>query len=276
MKRQIIKIDEAKCTGCGLCVPNCPEGALQIIDGKARLVGELFCDGLGACIGKCPEGAILIEERDAEAYSETRVMANIVQGGPKVIAAHLKHLRDHRQTEYLRQALDYLKGQNIAVPIEETAGQNHPGGCPGSMMRDSRRPTPEKDNAGAESAGLTSELRQWPIQLHLLNPAAPYFQNADLVIAADCVPFSYSNFHHRFLKGKTLVVFCPKLDTGLDQYKEKLAAVFSENSIKSVTIVHMEVPCCFGTVALVQEALRRANRSIPVEDITISLAGGII
>ena len=276
MKRQIIKIDEEKCTGCGLCIPNCPEGALQIINGKARLVGELFCDGLGACLGKCPEGAISVEERDAPAYNEARVMANIIQGGAKVIAAHLKHLRDHQQSEYLRQALDYLKGQNIPIPVEETAGHRLAGGCPGSMMKDLRRERKTEEDTGAEAARLSSELRQWPVQLHLLNPAAPYFQEADLVVAADCVPFSYPNFHHQFLKGKTLVVFCPKLDTGLEEYREKLSTIFSRNEIKSITIVHMEVPCCFGTVSLVQEALRRSGKDIPVEDITISLGGEVI
>jgi NAD-dependent dihydropyrimidine dehydrogenase PreA subunit len=273
MKRKIIQIDERKCNGCGLCVPNCPEGALQIIDGKARLVGEILCDGLGACLGHCPEGAITIEERNAETYDETKVMANVVQGGPAVIAAHLRHLRDHRQTAELKAALDYLKEHRIPF-TEEAVHPGHAGGCPGSMARDLRaQPAP------AAAPGRTDErpsaLQQWPVQLQLLNPSAPYFRDAELVVAADCVPFAYASFHERFLRGKILIILCPKLDRVGDQYLEKLTEIFTQNPIRSVSVIHMEVPCCFGAVTLVREALKRSGRAIPFADITVTIAGEV-
>jgi NAD-dependent dihydropyrimidine dehydrogenase PreA subunit len=276
MKRKIIKIDEEKCNGCGKCVPDCPEGALQIIDGKARLVGELLCDGLGACIGNCPEGAITIEEREAEEYDERKAMKNIVAKGPAMIKAHLKHLKDHSQDEYLKIAKDFLQEKKITVPELEDAGHTgpHGGACPGSMMMSFGGTTsPAHQTAGPAPS---SELRQWPVQLQLLNPSAPYFKNVDLVIAADCVPFAYADFHRRFLKDKVLIIFCPKLDTTLEEYVEKLTAIFKNNDIKSVTILHMEVPCCFGTVSLVEEALKKSGKNILVKDYTISLRGEII
>ncbi|MFC2149613.1 ATP-binding protein, partial [Candidatus Auribacterota bacterium] len=260
-KRQIIKIDEDKCNGCGQCVPNCPEGALRIIDGKARLVGELLCDGLGACIGKCPEGAITIEEREAEKYDENKVMKNVVKGGEKVIAAHLKHLREHNQEEYLKQAKGYLANKGIKEPVEQKPSVHMPGGCPGMMMKDMR--SGKKESTGDRSAAPSeSQLGQWPIQLHLLNPHAPYFKDADIVIAADCVPFAYPDFHERFLKGKILAIFCPKLDSSYEAYTEKLTEMFRDNNIRSITVLHMEVPCCFGTVSLVEEALKKSGKYI--------------
>jgi len=274
MKREIIKIDAKKCTGCGLCVSGCPEGALQLIDGKARLVGELLCDGLGACIGQCPEGAIAIEVREAEKYDERKVVANIVPQGKAVLAAHLKHLKDHQQTEYLNQALDYLREKNIAVPTDEPAASHVHAGCPGSRMMNFTRE--DESESSGPTAELKSRLRQWPIQLQLLSPAAPYFQNADLVIAADCVPFSYPNFHERFLKGKALVIFCPKLDRVHEVYVEKMAEILRVNNIKSVSVVHMEVPCCYGTVSLLEEAMRQSGKNIPIKDYTISVGGEII
>jgi len=192
MKRQIIKIDEDKCNGCGLCVPNCPEGALQMIDGKARLVGELLCDGLGACIGNCPEGAITIEKREAEEYNEIKVIENIVNAGPEVLSAHIKHLNDHNQQEYLKQAIEYLEKNNIDVPdTKKKKEETLACGCPGTMMKDFRNKE-EKIGVvhGGSSVSVKSQLRQWPTQLHLVNPHAPYFQNADLLIAADCVAFA--------------------------------------------------------------------------------------
>ncbi|MDP8212741.1 MAG: 4Fe-4S binding protein [Candidatus Zapsychrus exili] len=276
MKRQIIKIDEDKCTGCGLCVPDCPEGALQIIDGKAKLVGELLCDGLGACIGNCPEGAIEVETREAEEYQEKKVMENIVKAGDATLRAHLKHLRDHNQDEYLAQALEYMKENDIEEP--ETK-KNEPlvCGCPGIMMKDLRKKEPEPPKTqDVLAASLKSELGQWPIQLQLLNPAAPYFKDADLLIAADCVAFSFANFHQRFLKGKILIMFCPKLDTTMDAYLEKLTFIISNNNIKSITSVRMEVPCCYGTLALVENALKQSGKNITVKDYTISISGEII
>lgn len=274
MKRQIIRIDEDKCNGCGQCVPGCPEGALQIIDGKARLISDLFCDGLGACIGNCPQEAIIIEEREAEPYDERQVMANIVKQGPNVIKAHLLHLKEHNEEAHLKTALDYLREQDIPVP---NLAPNHAGvhaGCPGAAMRDMRNKKPQPGQQ--INVNVESQLRQWPVQLQLLNPRAPYLQDADLLVAADCVPFAYANFHQRFLKDKVLIIFCPKLDQTIDQYIEKLTAIFLNNNIKSVSVVHMEVPCCSGTVYLVQKALEKANKIIPIKDYTISLVGDII
>ncbi|MFH1219997.1 MAG: 4Fe-4S binding protein [Candidatus Eisenbacteria bacterium] len=285
MKRDIITIDEPRCTGCGLCIPNCPEGAIQVIDGKARLVSDLFCDGLGACVGHCPEDAITIEKREAKPYDEASVMANIIKAGPNVIAAHLKHLADHGQDEYLEQAKSFLKARRIAVPRDAgtAAGgstalteDNFPS-CPGARMVDLREAlAPSCPGARTGDVGKQSQLRQWPVQLQLLNPRAPYFKDADLLIAADCVPFSYPDFHDRFLKGKILIVFCPKLDQVDDLYVEKLAEIFKNNNIKSITTLHMEVPCCFGTTGVVEEALKRSGKPIPVDDYTISIKGDLI
>jgi len=275
MKRQVIKIDSDKCTGCGQCIPGCPEGALQVIDGKARLIGDLFCDGLGACLGTCPEGAIEIEEREAEAYDERRVMENIIPQGPNVIQAHLAHLQAHNETGLLKTALEVLKEKGITV---ETGHHAHQGsGCPGAASRDFRQ---QKSSATAQpgpgSAVMESQLRQWPVQLQLVNPQASFFQDADLVVVADCVPFAYANFHQRFLKDKVMVIFCPKLDRTIDQYLDKLTAIFRDNTIKSVLVVHMEVPCCSGTVSIVQKALEQAGKIIPIKDYTISISGDII
>ncbi len=273
--RDIITIDDEKCTGCGLCVPNCPEGALQIIDGKARLVSDLFCDGLGACIGNCPEGAISIEKREAEPYDETRVMDNIVQHGENTIKAHLQHLKSHGALDYLSQALTYLKEHDIPVPELEHTGCP-PGGCPGSAMHDFREetPAPVQETAPEPNTPARSQLQQWPVQLTLVPVSAPYFQNADLVIAADCVPFTYPDFHGTFLKGKALAVGCPKLDDAAG-YQTKLTAVFSQNTIRSVTVVHMEVPCCHGLPSLVKSAMAASGKIIPYAEVEINIRGEI-
>jgi ferredoxin len=267
-RRPIITIDEAKCTGCGECIPNCPEGALQIIDGTARLVSDLFCDGLGACIGHCPEGAITVEEREAEPYDERRVMANVVQGGPNVIRAHLDHLADHGQTDYLRQACAYLAEHGIDVPpAPAKPAPEVGGGCPGSQVRQF------EDRTDAEPVGrAVSRLRQWPVQITLVPPQAPYLKGADLVITADCVPFAYGNFHEDFLKGRAVLVGCPKLDD-IGFYRKKLAAVFEQAEPRSIEVVHMEVPCCFGLVHVVQQALADAGRDIPATATKISIQG---
>ena len=270
MKRRIIKIDEDKCTGCGICIPDCPEGALQIIDGKARLISDLFCDGLGACIKACPENAMEIEEREAEEYDESKVMVNIVKGGENVIKAHLKHLKDHGEDKLFNEAVKYLKNNNMEVPNME---EHKHCGCPGSMQKDMRNQFRGENNNNIQ---MNSELRNWPIQLKLINPNANYLDNADLLIAADCVPFSYTNFHSRFLKNKTLLMFCPKLDTGIDSYIEKLVNIFTNKNIKSISIVRMEVPCCGGVEMIVQKALEIANKNIIIKEYTISIDGNII
>ena len=280
-KRKIIKIDEDKCTGCGLCIPNCPEGALQIIDKKARLISDLFCDGLGACIGQCPEGAITVEEREAEPYDENKVMENIIKQGKNVIKAHLKHLKDHNQTEYYKQAVEYLKEKGIENPeeIKEFVAKDSSDleqsydGCPGSKVFYMRK---EKTVAGENEIISTgpSQLKQWPIQIMLVPVSAPYFENSDLLISADCVPFSYSGFHRDFLKGKVLLVGCPKLDDAVF-YKEKITEILKNNNINSITVVNMEVPCCFGMVKVVEEALKTSGKNIPFKNIEISIKGDV-
>jgi len=269
MERDVIKINEEKCTGCGSCVTGCPEGALQVIDNKARLISDLFCDGLGACIGDCPEGAIKVERREAEPYDEYKVMENIVKAGPNVIRAHLQHLQEHGQDELVNQAIEYLKENNMEVPDYEEKPLAC--GCPGSMAQDLSQNRTEN-----EPQILSAELRNWPVQLQLLNPNAPYLKNADLLIAADCAPFAYANFHQRFLKDKILIILCPKLDQTIDQYVDKLAQIFEKQDIKSISIVHMEVPCCGGIEIIVRRALEKAQKNIIIKDYTISINGEII
>lgn len=270
MKRKIITINEEKCNGCGACIPDCPEGALQVIDGKARLVSDLFCDGLGACIKACPQDAMTVEEREAEPYDEYKVMANIIKGGENVIKAHLKHLKDHGENKLFDQAIDALKHANIDVPELE---DRLPCGCPGTLQKDLREQKPKNDN---KSVNLVSELNNWPIQLKLMNPNAPYLNKADLVIAADCTAFSYANFHSKFLKDKVLIMLCPKLDSDIDSYIDKLADIFQRQDIQSITIVHMEVPCCGGVEMIVKSALQKANKFILVKDYTVSINGELI
>ncbi len=278
-KREIITIDEEKCNGCGSCVPGCPEGALQIIDNKARLISDLFCDGLGACIGDCPEDAISIIEREAEPYDEVRVMENIVKQGKNTIKAHLEHLKNHGETVFLKQATDYLEEKGIANPLEEEvkdkAGEKLPCGCPGSSVRDMREDKRETTEDDDINVNQKAELRQWPVQIHLVPVNAPYFDGADLLITADCVPFAYGNFHKDLLKGKILLVGCPKLDDA-GFYKDKITDILKENNIKSLTIARMEVPCCFGLVKLVNEALAEAGKDILLDDVTVKVNGEMV
>ena len=284
-EREIITIDQEKCNGCGNCVPGCPEGALQIIDDKARLISDLFCDGLGACIGDCPEDAISIIKREAEPYDEVKVMENIVKQGENTIKAHLVHLRDHGETGFLKQATDYLEENGFENPLEkeaklkeeskeEESEERLPCGCPGSKVMDLRDDDKTDTTDGDTGAKQRSELRQWPVQIHLVPVNAPYFDNAELLIAADCVPFAYGDFHRDLLKNKILLVGCPKLDDA-GFYKDKITEILKGNNIKSVTIAHMEVPCCFGLVTLVNEALAESGKDIPLDDITVKVNGEI-
>lgn len=276
MKRKIIKINEDKCNGCGKCIPNCPEGALQIIDGKARLVSDLFCDGLGACIGHCPEGAIKTEEREAEAYDEQKVMENIIKQGPNVIKAHLKHLRDHGESEFFQQAVMVLRSKGIDVPLlmpENEKGDKHPSGCPGARVMDFAG---EKDETPEESGKRNSHLKQWPVQLHLTPPTAPFFQGADLVLAADCVAYSIADFHKDYLEGKALAIACPKLDSEQIIYEQKLISMIDDAKINTLTVMIMEVPCCSGLLALAKEAAGKAARKIPVKRIVVGIKGDIV
>ena len=271
MKREIIEIDEQLCNGCGDCVPGCPEGALQIIDGKARLVSDLMCDGLGACIGECPVGAMKVVEREAEPYDEVKVMENIIVAGPNTIKAHLKHLYDHDEQEFLNQAIQVLKEKNMTIPEYKNGGCAS-GGCPGSAPQVINR-EPVKITQNFENK---SELRQWPTQLHLVSPNAPFLENADLLIAADCAPFAYGNFHDRFLKNKVLLNLCPKLDHSIDTYIDKLAAIFQTKNIKSINIVRMEVPCCGGIETIVQKAMEKGGKLIMPKINIISIQGDVI
>ncbi|MBL7105954.1 MAG: 4Fe-4S binding protein [Bacteroidales bacterium] len=272
MLRNIVKIDESKCDGCGDCIPACAEGALQIIDGKARLISDLFCDGLGACLGHCPQGAITVEEREAEPYNEKKVMETIAKGGKNVIKAHLEHLKEHGETRYYQQAIEYLKENEIEIPIEKetvTPESNQACGCPGSQTIDLRDIS--NDGNREETGDRTSHLQQWPIQLHLVSPLAAYYRNSNLLLAADCVGFSYPDFHKDFLKDKTIAIACPKLDTNQEAYLQKLAAMINQTELKSITVLVMQVPCCSGLVQLAQKAVEISEKSIPLKAVVIGL-----
>ena len=254
MKRTIIRIDEELCNGCEACVQGCHEGALQMIDGKARMVSELFCDGLGACIGDCPVGAISLEEREAEPYDEIATLQRMIPKGERTIIAHLKHLKDHGETDYLKQAVTFLRANNININFAEVhnhggagcaskpASKPQGGGCPGSQEVSFANQKPAANFRMAsfvsKPAESTSQLRQWPVQLHLLNPEAQYFRNADVVLAADCVPFSFPDFHNRYLAGKTLAIACPKLDSNKEAYVEKIKTMIQCSQVS----VHSWIP----------------------------------
>jgi NAD-dependent dihydropyrimidine dehydrogenase PreA subunit len=249
--RKIVHIDEEKCDGCGLCVPNCAEGAIKIINGKAKLLAENLCDGLGACLGHCPKGAIHIEERPAADFDEHAVQQHLNQQEAPV--AHFT----------LTPSLSSLMPHSS--PIAHT-------GCPGSGMRMLQR-KPAQPASAAGSLQRPSQLGQWPVQLALVPVAGPIWENADVLIAADCVPFAYPEFHEQMLAGKTLAIACPKLDD-IEPYVQKLATIFANNPIQSITVAHMEVPCCTGIVRIVHAALALSGRTdLPVRDITIGIHG---
>lgn len=323
MKRKVIRIDEAKCNGCGLCIPNCPEGAMKIIDGKARLVSDSLCDGLGACLGHCPEGAISVEERETGAYDERRVMENMMAQEPGVVQAHLEHLREHNERENLQIALAVLREKGMVLsgdakpqPGPDGHGPHFQGcptetgpsaqrgrtsrgtldeslrqrvsersrddsgkivsGCPGSKAMSFNRTLNCAQAAPGQTQEQPSSLSHWPIQLHLINPAAPHYRKSDLLLAADCAAFSAGNFHAKFLSGKTLAIGCPKLDSGQEIYLEKLTALIDEAGINTLTVLIMEVPCCGGLLRLAQEAVSRASRKIPVKLIMLGLEGNLL
>lgn len=242
MKRKIVKIDENKCNGCGLCISACHEGALQLVDGKARLVSESYCDGLGNCLPECPTGAITIEEREAEAFDEAAIMKNMAQKTP------------------------------AQAPVHQ---HPHTGGCPGSRAMFIRRePAETKPVAAAEAQKPQSELRQWPCQIKLVPANAPYFQDAHLLVVADCTAYAYANIHQDFMKNKITIIGCPKLDEG--DYSEKLTDILSLNNIKSITVLRMEVPCCGGIVNAVKNAMINSGKLIPWQVIIIGTDGTII
>lgn len=244
-KRKIVLIDEQKCDGCGLCATACAEGAIRIVDGKARLISEIYCDGLGACLGECPRGAIAIEEREA------------VDFDPAAVERH-------------------LAGHSTSQAPHHPAAPPHFHGCPGSAVRDLRAPAADtaREPAAAGPA-IPSALGNWPVQLTLVPPRAAYFDGADLLIAADCTPFALADFHARLLRGRVLLIGCPKLDDG-QSYLEKLSHIFKANDIRSVEVAHMEVPCCSGLVRLVQLALQQAGKPIPATATRISIRGEVM
>jgi ferredoxin len=280
MKRETVIIDENKCDGCGDCVPGCPEGALQVIDGKVRLISGSLCDGLGVCIGECPRGAITVKKMETEAYDEGKVMDNIVKQGENTLRAHLKHLHGHGQSEYLQTAISYLEDRKMKIPryrysYSNKNGAQAAGGCPGSRILDFTGKgghTYEDDNTGKQP----SALRQWPVQMHLVSPSAPYFNGADLLFAADCTAFAIGDFHSHHLKGKALAIGCPKLDAETVSYVEKLTAMIDDAKINTLTVMTMEVPCCGGLLQISKEAAAKAKRKVPVKAVRVSLKGEIM
>lgn len=232
MKRKIVYIDQEKCNGCGLCIPACHEGAIEIVDGKARLVEDKLCDGIGDCLGECPLDAIRIIEREADAFDEIAVKERM---------------------------------EKLQKPL---------GGCPGSRAMTIEKAKTVIEVSESTPLEMESELAQWPVQLTLVPPMAPYFREADLLIAADCVPLAFPEFHRKLLKGKAVVIGCPKLDDGT-KYVDKLAQIIKFNNLKSVTIAHMEVPCCFGLIQIVNRAIEQAGVEVPVKMNNISLKGEI-
>ncbi|MDA3930021.1 MAG: 4Fe-4S binding protein [Prolixibacteraceae bacterium] len=286
MIREIVKIDEELCNGCGLCIPNCHEGALQIIDNKARLVSDLMCDGLGACLGHCPEGAITIEKREAQPYNETEVIKEMVSKGKNTIVAHLKHLREHNETAFLKEGMTYLQNnkENLGFNLNEVIDEVHEnkpkaaegcatGGCPSSQTVVFE---PDNLHLSGEPQKQVSQLKQWPVQLHLINPMAPYFQKSDLLVASDCSAFTVGNFHSEWLKNKSLVIACPKLDSGAESYINKLAMLIDNAKVNTITVMMMEVPCCGGLLNLVKEAKQMTYRNVPVKKIIVSIKGEIL
>ena len=239
-KRKIIEIDEDRCSGCGACVTQCAEGALQIVDGKAKVVNEVFCDGLGACIGECPEGALKIVERDAPEFDE------------KAVKHHLSRSK-HK---------------------EEPVGVE-PCGCPSHNPMILTAGGAKHGKASASAENLPPELANWPVQWRLVTPAMPFFKGKEVLVAADCVPFAFRDFHGRFLAGRPVIIGCPKLDDA-KAYLEKLTDIFSNATPKSITLVHMEVPCCHGLKKIVDEAVRRSGKKIPVSTTIVGIQGGVL
>lgn len=288
MIRDVVKIDEDLCDGCGNCITDCHEGALQIIDGKARLVSDLLCDGLGACIGSCPQGAITIEKREAEPYDEIKVIRMMIEKGKNTVIAHLKHLKEHGETGFLKQAVGFMREHEADLPfaLNEVIMEVHnfrvagmalgqQGGCPGSQSQ-SIKPVASGFRMADNQHSSSSELRQWPVQMHLINPSATYFNGSDLLLAADCVPFAMGDFHQRLLKGKTLAIACPKLDHGQSVYAEKLAALIEQSHINTLTVAIMQVPCCGGLLQMAKSVVAQASRKVPLKVVVVALDGSIL
>ncbi len=272
MQREIVIIDEELCDGCGLCVPACHEGALKIIDGKARLIADRLCDGLGDCLGECPQGAIKVERRPAEAFDKDAVQVHLQAGGGAA-----------------DQPTAAACPTDTAKPSAPAGGSQF-AGCPGSKFAAfSKKATgetpmlPMPDRTGCPgAAGVANDqvneasaLTHWPVQLHLLPPTAPVLRGAQLLVAADCVPVAYADFQSKLLHGRAIVIACPKLDD-TSGYVEKLAAMIRENDLKDITVARMEVPCCAGILNAVLEARRLADSDVPVEDVVIGVQGRLV
>jgi NAD-dependent dihydropyrimidine dehydrogenase PreA subunit len=272
--RKIVRIDEELCDGCGLCVPSCAEGAIQVIDGKARLVAEVYCDGLGACLGECPRGALSVEEREADEFD------------PAAVERHLAALRAEGRAP--GAAHGPAAPASVAGGAAERAhggcpgsaprhlGPAHGGGCPGSAPR---AVAPAPAAAGGDPAALPDQpegscLSSWPVQLALVPPAAPFLAGADLLVCADCVPFAVPDFHRRYLAGRVALVGCPKLDD-LGSYREKLRAIVARARPASVTVLRMEVPCCAGLARAAVDAVLAEAPGLPLQVHTIGIRGGI-
>ncbi len=256
--RKMVKIDEELCTGCGDCVPACAEGAIEIVDGVAKLVADNLCDGLGACLGDCPEGAISIEEREADEFDVNAVEERLNKNREQPIA-------------------------QPTTPARPAAGMIHDhahgpgGGCPGAKMIQFDNPSPvEIPMGGGDAVPQPSMLRQWPIQLHLVPPTAPYFKNSDVVLAADCVAFAIGDFHRTYLKDHSLAIACPKLDSNQDIYLSKLVSMIDEARINTLTVMIMQVPCCGGLLQLAKQAAEQAQRKVPVKQVVVGLRGEIL
>ncbi|MBC7359157.1 MAG: 4Fe-4S binding protein [Desulfacinum sp.] len=243
--RKIIEIDEERCDGCSQCVLACAEGAIEIIDGKARLVSDVYCDGLGACIGECPQDALHIVEREAEEFD------------PEAVEAFL-------------EAKKKGHGPPSAEPLPQASG------CPSRQVHVFSGPRPAPPAPREAVRGETpSELGHWPVQIKLVPPKAPFLNDAHLLVAADCVPVAYAGFHQEFLKGRAVMIGCPKFDNPME-YVEKFAEIFRRNRLKSVTVVSMEVPCCSALLAIVAKAMEKAQASISLEEVVISTRGDIL
>jgi ferredoxin len=258
-KRQIISIDEECCDGCGACVPSCAEGALQIVNGKARLIKESFCDGLGACLGECPQGALTIVELEAEEYDEAQVLAHLRNIAPGLAVDHTVRSRSH--------AADPIPLLAVG-DASMTAERGNIPACPSIRVA--------QWDVAQEPAEVMerqrSQLRQWPVQLHLLPVQAPFFEDADLILVADCVPFAYANFHEDLLRGNVVAVGCPKLDDA-GAYIDKVTQILLRSNIRSLKVAYMEVPCCRGLVHIARQALDNSGKQIPFETVMITIAG---